>query len=170
MLISRLAYRTRQFWKALAGPHMRVETETLQPHLTRLQIDLFRRMQASEQVHAFKVLEHLKAAGQTDPDLLAAALIHDAGKSLHPPTVLDRVIVVLGSRFFRKGAARWSAGVPAGLHRPFVVAANHPAWGADLAIQAGASARTIDLIRRHHDPLSPDDPLLIALQAADDAN
>jgi hypothetical protein len=167
-MFSRPAYRIRQFWKAVAGPHMRVETEALQPHLTCLQIDLFRRMQASEQVHAYTVLEHLKAGGQTDPDLLAAALLHDAGKTLYPLSVLDRVIVVLGSRFFRKGAARWSAGIPAGVRRPFVVAAQHPAWGADLAFQAGASPRTVELIRRHHDPHSSDDPLLIALQAADD--
>jgi HD domain. len=168
MLISRLAYRTRQFWNALAGSHIRVETEALLPHLTPFQIDLFRRMQVSEQVHAFKVLEYLKAGGQNDPNLLAAALLHDVGKALYPPTVLDRVIVVLGSHFFRKGTARWSEGTPAGLRRPFVVAAHHPAWGADLAIQAGASPRTVELIRRHHDPLSSDNPLLIALQAADD--
>jgi hypothetical protein len=147
---------------------MRVETEALQSHLTPLQINLFRRMQASEQVHAYRVLEHLKAGGQSDPNLLAAALLHDAGKTLYPLTILDRVIVVLGSHFFRKGAARWSAGSPTGLCRPFVVAAQHPAWGADLAIQAGASPRTVELIRRHHDPHSSDDPMLSAFQAADD--
>jgi len=169
-MLSRLAYRTHQFWNALTGSHVWVGTEALSPHLTLPQIDLFHSMQVSEQVHAFKVLEHLKASGQADPDLLAAALLHDAGKSLHPPTVLDRVIVVLGSHFFRKGTARWSEGTPAGLRRPFVVAAHHSAWGADLATRAGASPRTVELIRRHHDPLSSDDPLLIALQVADDTN
>jgi hypothetical protein len=170
MLISRLAYRTRQFWNALAGSRKTVETEALLPHLTPLQIDLFRRMQVSAQVHACKVLGFLQAGGQNDPNLLAAALLHDVGKAAYPPTLLDRMIVVLGSHFFRNATARWSEGAPAGMRRPFVVAAHHSAWGAELAIRAGASPRTVELIRRHHDPLPSDDPLLIALQAADDAN
>ena len=170
MMLSRLAYRTRQFWSALAGPHFRVDTEALLPHLSPPQIALFCQMQTSEQVHGYQVLMRLQANGQTDPDLLAAALLHDVGKILHPPTVLDRVVVVLGFHFFRRRAAGWSKGTPTGLRRPFVMAAHHPTWGADLARQADASPRTVDLIRRHHDSLSTDDPLLAELQAADDAN
>jgi hypothetical protein len=127
-------------------------------------------MQISEQAHAFRVLERLKAAGQTDPDLLVAALLHDVGKILIPLSLLDRVIIVLGNHFFRQSAVRWSKGTPIGLRRPFVVATMHPGWGADLARQAGVSPRSMDLIRRHHDPLSTNDSLLAALQAADNAN
>ena len=170
MLISRLAYRTRQFWNAVARPRKRVETEALLPHLSPLQIDLFRRMQISDQFHAYHVLDRLKIRGQTDPDLLTAALLHDAGKVLHPLYLLDSVIVVLGNAFFRQSAIRWGEGIAGGLRRPFVVAAQHPGWGADLAMQAGASSRTVELIRRHHAPLSNDAPLLAELQAADDSN
>ncbi len=175
MFFSRLAYRTRQFWNALSGHRKRVETEALLPHLSPPQIVLFRRMQPSEQAHAFHVLERLKSAGQTDPDLLAAALLHDAGKILYPLSLLDRVVIVLGKRFFRRSAGRWSQGSPSRLRRPFVVAVNHPGWGADLAEQAGASSRTVDLIRRHQDspspnPGAPTERLLAALQAADDEN
>ncbi len=170
MLLSRLAYRTRQFWNALPGPRKRVETGALLPHLTPAQIVLFRRMQPSEQAHAWQVLERLKAAGQTDPHLLAAALLHDVGKIMVPLSLLDRVVIVLGKRFFRRRARRWSEGTAGRLRRPFVVAAQHPAWGADLAGQAGASSRTVDLIRRHQDIPSADDSLLAALQAADEEN
>jgi hypothetical protein len=170
MMLSRFAYRTRQFWSALAGPRIRVGTGTLLPYLSSLQIALFRQMQTSEQAHSYQVLERLKTSGQTNPDLLAAALLHDVGKFYYPPSLLERVIVVMGNHFFRQSAKHWSEGTPAGLHRPFVVAAHHPDWGADLARQAGASPRTVDLIRRHHDLLSNNDSLLAALQAADDVN
>lgn len=170
MILSHLAYRARQFWNALPGPRKRVETETLLPHLSPSQIVLFRRMQPSEQTHAYQMLERLKASGQTDPDLLAAALLHDVGKVLVPLSLLDRVVIVLGKRFFQRRARRWSEGTPSRLRRPFVVAAHHPDWGADLAEQAGASSRTVDLIRRHQDIPSVDDSLLSALQSADDEN
>jgi len=167
-LLFRFVYRARQFWNALPGSRRQVETGALLPHLNPSQIVLFRRMQPSEQLHARQVLERLKAAGQTNPDLLAAALLHDVGKILLPLSLSDRMVIVLGKRFFRQRVKRWSAGRPDQFSRPFVVAANHPDWGADLAAQAGASLRTVELIRRHQDPPPLNDALLAALQAADD--
>jgi hypothetical protein len=167
---SRLVYRTRQFWNALPGHRKQVETEVLLSHLSPSQIVLFRRMETSEQAHAYQVFERLKATGHTDPDLLAAALLHDVGKVMFPLSILDRVVVVLGKRFFRRRALLWSEGAPKSFQRPFVVATNHPQWGADLAEKAGASSRTVDLIRFHQETSSVDDPLLLALQSADDEN
>jgi hypothetical protein len=169
-MLSRLAYRTRQFWNALPGHCKRVESEALLPHLSASQIVLFHQMHPSEQTHAFQVLERLKAVGQTDPDLLAAALLHDIGKIIFPLSLLDRVVIVLGKRFFRQIIGRLNEGTSNLLQRPFVVAAHHPQWGADLAEKAGASSRTVDLIRRHQDIPSLDDPLLAALQSADNEN
>jgi len=159
----------------MINPRTRVDSEALLPHLSRSQVDLFRQMQPSEQRHAIQTLEQLKEAGQSDPDLLAAALLHDTGKVLYPLSLIDRVIIVLGKRFFRQRARRWSEGTPSGLHRPFVVASQHPEWGAKLAEQAGASSQTVELIRHHQDPSCPNpgtnsDRLLAALQAADDRN
>jgi hypothetical protein len=92
------------------------------------------------------------------------------GKVLSPLSLCDRVIIVLGNRFFRRKANLWSEGTPGRLARPFMVAAQHPGWGADLAEQAGASSKTVDLIRRHQNSPPIDDPLLKALQAADSEN
>ncbi len=167
---SRLIYRTRQFWNALPGHRKQVDTEALLPHLSPSQIVLFRRMDASEQAHAFQVFERLKATGQTDADLLAAALLHDVGKVLFPLSILDRVVIVLGKRLFRRRSVHWSEGTPKSFRRPFVVAAHHPQWGADLAEKAGASRRTVDLIRFHQETSTNEDPLLLALQSADDEN
>ena len=127
-------------------------------------------MQPSEQAHASEVLARLTAAGHADPDLLAAALLHDAGKVRSPLTLPDRVLVVLGKHLFPQTVKGWGTGEPNGLRRPFVTAANHPAWGAELASAAGAAPRTCDLILRHQDVPSADDPLLAALQEADDEN
>jgi hypothetical protein len=169
----RLAYRSRQFWNAFLGPHQKIESEVLLPYLSMPQLVLFRRMQPSEQTHAFQVFGRLKASGRRDRGLLAAALLHDVGKILYPLSIWERVLIVLGRRLFPRAVRRWGTGRPRGLYRPFVVAARHAEWGADLAARAGASPRTVDLIRRHQDPPGPQpgsrtDQFLAALQQADD--
>ena len=174
-MISRLAYRSRQFWHTLLGSRKHIPDEALSPYLTPAQLSLFRRMQPSEQVHAYSMLKSLEITGLADPDLLVAALLHDVGKTLHPLSIFDRIWVVLGKRFFRGAARHWGAGTPRGLRRPFVVAAQHAGWGADLASQAGATSRTVELVRHHHDPPVPDprshaERMLAALQLADDKN
>jgi hypothetical protein len=170
MMFSRLVHRTRQFWNALPGHPRRVESEALFLHLIPDQVVLFRRMRPSEQAHAWQVFERLKAAGQNNPDLLTAALLHDIGKILVPLSLPERVIIVVGKHFFQQRAMRWSEGAPNRFRRLFIVAEHHPEWGADLAGQAGAASRSVDLIRHHQDPPAVDDPLLAVLQAADDEN
>jgi hypothetical protein len=125
-------------------------------------------MQPSEQAHAFIVLERLKEAGHTTPDLLVAALLHDVGKIIAPLTIWERMLAVLAGRFLPGLAKRWSEGRPVGWRHAFVVAARHPDWGADLAAEAGVSLCAQELIRRHQAPASADDALLAALQAVDD--
>gem|GEM_PF-131749 len=167
---SRLAYRSRQFFSALLAPKISVPDDFLRQVLTPAQIALFRRLQTSEQAHAAQVLQRLRDDGQADPDLLTAALLHDVGKVLHPLVPLERVLIVLGRRFFPRLVSRLGSEEPRGLHRAFVVAAHHAAWGADLAAQAGTSVRACDLIRNHQEPVDSGDPLRLALQAADDEN
>jgi hypothetical protein len=166
--LARLAYRFRQFRLAFLGPWPPVPDEALSPYLSPALITIFRRMTPAEQVHSLSVLECLRDSGQTAPDLLAAALLHDVGKSLSPLFVWERTLIVLGKRFFPRAVERWGQGEPRGPRRPFVVAVHHPAWGADLVAAAGASPRTVDLVRRHQDLSMADDPLLAALQQADD--
>ncbi len=173
MNISRLTYRSRQFWNALLSPSKRVTSEALLPHLTSSQIVLFRRMQPAEQMHAYRLFKRLEFAGQTSPDLLTAALLHDVGKIQSPISIFDHIIIVLGGHLFRKATLRWAEGTPHGWRRPFVVAGQHAGWGADLVCQTGASPLTVELIRRHHNrpvqgPNSNTEHLLAILQGADD--
>ncbi len=174
-MISRLAYRSRQFRNSLLSSRKQIPGEALLDYLTPAQLSLFQQMQPSEQAHAYEMFKHLEITGQTDPDLLCAALLHDVGKILHPLSIYDRVLIVIGRHLFPGAARRWAAGKPRGLGLPFVVAGQHAEWGAALATRAGATARTVELVRHHHDApvLNPDSHtqrLLAALQATDNEN
>ena len=137
---------------------------------------LFLRMTPSEQCHALRVLNALRQGGETHPDLLRAALLHDVGKAEEPPLRLwERALVVLAAPWWKKADSLWEASAPRGWRRPFVIAAQHPLWGARAARKAGASQRTVALIRHHQDALDhpPQDEferMLRALQTADDEN
>ncbi len=74
-------------------------------------------MPVADQRHALDVVARLRAAGLTDPDLLAAALLHDAGKG--PRVRLwHRVVAVLVE------AVSDSAMETIGSSEPVVVAAS----------------------------------------------
>jgi hypothetical protein len=167
-ITARLAYRMRQFRLAFLPPHQSLPDDSLAPHLSPTLIGLFRRMTPAEQAHSFAVLQRLLASGQDDPALLAAALLHDVGKVLSPLSIFDRVMIVLGKRFFPRTIVRRGSGEAQGFWRSFVVAAQHPEWGAQLCFKAGASPRTVELVRRHQDRSPGEDASLRALQQADD--
>jgi hypothetical protein len=166
-------YRVRQFWQTLThrlGPDELAEVGgALKPPL----FELFCRMSPAEQYHAYAVRRTLIAQGRADPDLLTAALLHDVGKSKMPLAVWERVVIVLGFRWFKRWAMVWGrpTGTPSFWTRPFVVALHHPAWGADMVEAAGGSPLTVALIR-HHQSKSPELELewLPLLQTADNAN
>ncbi|MBU0511191.1 MAG: HD domain-containing protein [Chloroflexi bacterium] len=177
MNASHIRYRVRQFWIALGAT--RLNTSDLEPAramLTTKQMALFTRLQASEQIHGLRVLQMLRAQGESHPDLMAAALLHDVGKCRLPLRLWERVLIVLGRRFFPERVKRWGNGTPRGWRRPFVVAEWHPRWGAEMAREAGTSPLVVYLIREHQTDLpaealdSLEGHLLSLLQKADNQN
>jgi putative nucleotidyltransferase with HDIG domain len=170
-----IVYRASQFVRAAAGrlpkEDVRLALDHLSPPLRRL----FLQMNVVDQLHAVRVLKTLLGAGEDHPDLLCAALLHDVGKASAPLRLLDRVIIVLAGWIIPDAARRWGEGEAHGWHRPFVIAAQHPAWGAEMARAAGASKTLVDLIRRHaespaHESATGIDRLLEKLQWADSVN
>ncbi|MBN1535855.1 MAG: HD domain-containing protein [Anaerolineales bacterium] len=173
-----IIYRSGQFWQALLVSPSADDMELVRSILPSEQWQLFKKMSPAEQVHCIKTARCLIKKEHRQPDLLAAALLHDVGKTVYPLRLWERVWLVIGNTFFPKWTARWRRETDfAALNenywqRVFVVFHRHAGWGADLAKQAGASPLCVNLIRRHQDEISMDansmeDRLLFYLQEAD---
>jgi putative nucleotidyltransferase with HDIG domain len=188
--IRRVRHRVTQFFRTLSAPFLRLDETYAVAHLSPKLMALFRQMPRAEQQHGIAMCRALEDQGHYDPDLLTAALLHDVGKARVPLWIFERVLVVLGEHYLPQQAARWSRGEPQGWRRGFVIRRMHPQWGADLVKQAGAPARVVTLIRRHHESvasaaaasataaadaaaadaaIATDDAALAALQALDEA-
>jgi putative nucleotidyltransferase with HDIG domain len=170
-----LAHRIGQGLRALTAQLSPQELAAARAALTPACFDLFLELPGGDQAHSLRVFKALSRAGIKDRDLLAAGLLHDVGKIRSPLHLPGRVGIVLVQRWLPQAFQRWSAGEPIGWKRSFVVAAQHPQWGAELVRRAGASARLATLIERHHsaEPAGPEDELsepLLALQDADSRN
>ena len=136
--------------------------------------DLFTQMQPFEQAHAIRVMEGMHSSGYKDEDVLIAALLHDVGKVKHPIRPWERALAVLANRLLPDKFLQRRQGEARGIRKGIVVAANHAAWGADLAAASGANQRVVWLIRYHDTDLAlieGQDRLVISmLQAVDAAN
>ncbi len=171
----RIIYRARQFWAALTAAPTPADLAAAQRVLAPALMDLFKRMQASEQAHSLDVYYRLLRLGEQDGDLLAAALLHDVGKTCYPLHTWERVVIVVARALFPGRVKTWGQHTARGWRRAFVVAEKHAAWGAALAAEAGASPLVVELIRRHQDPRPANpalagraDDLLRLLQQCDD--
>lgn len=166
-LLSVVRYRVWQLWRSLRPRRLDAsDVAILDQTLSQAGRALFVTMSANDQRHSLTVYRALRSRGCDDPDLLAAALLHDCGKGggrvplwVRPPMVLLRA--------FAPGLLRWLTreGQRAAWRRPIYAAWHHPAIGADLAAQAGLSARAVLLIRTHHLADGP----AAELHAVDDA-
>jgi putative nucleotidyltransferase with HDIG domain len=123
-------------------------------------------MQPGEQAHSLAVFRRLQDQGETDRDLLAAALLHDVGKSRCLLRLWERVFIVLARGLAPRRARLWGQGAPRGWRRSLVVAEQHPEWGAQMAQKAGATTRTLELIRRHQEKI-PACPQAAGIRAID---
>ena len=165
-MISRLSYRARQFKRTLAPGITDDDLREAESALGGDLYALFAAMQPADQRHCLDVYRKLRADGEDDPDVLVAALIHDAGKggdSARCIRTWHRVAyVVLGT--LPSGAldriARGDGGL-AHLHR-------HGETTLRIIRGAGASERIVTLLEGMESDRS-DDPRAARLIAADDA-
>ena len=158
------ASRTRQFRAHLGASVAPDERSGLESWLTPAQLERFDRMHVADRRHGLDVVASLRADGVTDPDVLLAGLIHDAGKAL--TGVWPRVAYSLGQHY---GGWVWrtSSLIP-GMATPLARLRDHAELSAVLAAQAGCSERTVELIRNQDAPLDPVDG--VRLKLADEAN
>jgi len=142
----------------------RAERTELAAWTTPAQRVLFDRMHLADRRHGLDVVGRLRAGGNTDSDLLLAALLHDAGKGR--TGIWPRVAWSLGQAY---GAWVWrAAGVLPGMRRALTRLGVHAEESARMAELAGCSPRTVDLIRHQAAPRDPE--LGHALRLADDAS
>jgi putative nucleotidyltransferase with HDIG domain len=175
--LGQICYRANQFLAVLRKHKLKTDDfETVRRILSDPQMALFNRLHPSEQNHSLKVLKTLIDQGETHPDLLTAALLHDIGKIQHPLRLWERVVIVLAKQFIPGRVDNWVCSDPKGWNRPFVIAKKHPQWGADLALQVDAAPLVIYLIKEHQTIITKETStsqkkqLLSALQAADKQN
>lgn len=169
----RVLYRVRQFIGGLTARVSeadRREAEAILPPAARA---WFRSLPRDAQWHGLNVMRDLQHAGYTQPELLVAALLHDAGKIEAANGPFVRALMVLARKFAPDWLARrsrldWRSA--RGLDRVAAVAAQHPQIAAERAAQCGCDPITIELIRRHQARAETADDWLRALQQVDDRN
>lgn len=153
-------YRVWQFWRSLAPrPVDDADRAILNATLPPGGRSLFATMSRNDQRHSLTVYRALRARGCTDPDLMAAALLHDSGKGDGRVRLWVRPVVVL-LRAFAPGLLDWLTREPASWwRRPLYNAWHHAEIGAQLAASAGLSQRVVLLIRTHHQADGPAEEL-----------
>ncbi|MDB5046625.1 MAG: phosphohydrolase [Deinococcus sp.] len=155
--------------RGYAGKALRLSrslsTRTAQPeddwaaeYLTPEEARVYGGMDARDREHACRVARHLlRDYPHADAELMAAALLHDCGKSLRPYYVVERVLVgLIPNRLARLLPPVGAIGIRA----------NHPELGAQLLARAGARPRVARLVARHHHPVG--DPEAALLHHYDD--
>jgi hypothetical protein len=181
--LTRMRYRVSQFVRGLlAGELDSQEAQAVSQLLPEAAVPLFAEMSPDVQRHSMNVLTTLRSAGYDDPDLAAAALLHDVGKAeagragvginlwMRGPLVMAEAIApaTLAAQARSTPDSAWRYAL-------FVHFA-HPQIGADWAQAGGCSELTCWLIAHHQDAV--DDAttdlqcrrLLTALQWADGMN
>jgi hypothetical protein len=157
--------KVRQAYRHVFGRVGAGEREQLAGWLTPPQLRLFDSMPRADQRHGLDVAALLVAQGHDDPELLTAALLHDCSKG--PGVRLPhRVAWSLGERY-GEAVTHAFARLP-GFGAAFVRLRDHAVDSARLALEAGCSERTAELIRHQADPVDPSAG--VALQLADEAS
>ena len=156
--------KVRQFRahrNARVSPDERAELATW---LSPDQLALFDAMHVADRRHGLDVVATLRGEGATDPDLLMAGLLHDAGKG--DTGLWPRVAYSLGQEY---GSWVWrGAGILPGFRDSLERLADHAEASARLGSAAGCSPRTVELIRHQDAPRDGDAGERLRL--ADEAN
>lgn len=169
--------RLKQGIRALLAFTRGVDYNLASQYLSDAQLDLFKRMTHTEQLHSVNVLRHVLKHNEHVPhDLALVALLHDVGKSRCALGVWQKTISVLVKRFAPDVSSKLSQDETLTFWRaPFVVRRYHPKWSGELLREVGASERAIWLAEHHQDDADEwqDHPyydLLCRLQTSDDVN
>jgi hypothetical protein len=157
--------KLRQFVRHVLAHVGSAERRDLTRWLSPDQLALFDSMQRADRRHGLDVVAALRAAGQTDHDVLLAGLLHDCGKG-RQVRIWHRVGWSLADHYGRR--VRSQVGRLPGFAPALAILDAHPETSARLARAAGCSERCAELIRTQNEHI--DDPASVALRLADEAS
>jgi hypothetical protein len=177
-VLVRAHYRVSQFLASLRPAVARDERAILALWLPPEAKALFWQMPRRDQRHSLDVYYTLRNMGNDQPDLLAAALLHDVGKSVGNGfrlRLVHRVLIVLLEATRPGWVAELASDDPTSWRYPLTIHLCHPEVGAQLALEAGCSQLTARLIARHQvklgrEPVDEKERYLALLQLADEVN
>ena len=158
------ASKVRQFRSHVRARVAPDERAALAGWVSPERLSLFDAMHVADRRHGLDVVTTLREQGVRDDEVLLAGLLHDAGKGR--TGVWPRVAYSLGQAYGTW--VWWVAGILPPMDRAIERLRAHAETSARLVERAGASARTVDLIRHQEAPVDPDAGRL--LQLADEAN
>lgn len=158
-------HRVRQFVRHLRARVGEDERAFVRRTLPAGAVTLFESMPIADQRHGLDVAEQLLLRGIVDPDLLAAALLHDAAKG-HRMRLWHRVSGVLLEAGAPRLLRRLASSHPDSWRYPFHLHLHHGPMSAEAARAVGCSERCAAFIRG----ISPEMSLQAALMAADEAS
>jgi len=158
-------HRVAQFIGHLTAHVDPDEEERARPLLPDAAWALFAQMPTADRRHALDVAARLVAAGHHDPDLLAAALLHDVAKGSRM-RLWHRVTGVMLEAVAPAALARLASADQGSWLHPFHLYLHHATLSADAAQAAGCSQRTVALIRGSTEP--DDAAVAAALRRADE--
>ncbi len=165
--LGRMAYRVRQFRRALGARPRSEDAALLAAYLSPEEQRLFRATSPRDQHHHLQTLRLLARRGAVPRHLARAALLHDVGKGrVH---LYERVLYVLLAaatpRLLAVLARREGPGPLGALYRIH----HHPRRAVALLRPLGAAPRELELILRHHEPPGADAELNALIAADHDA-
>lgn len=167
MAASRVRGRVRQFFAHVTARVSVDEELQARALLSPAAFELFAAMPVADRRHALDVLAQLRGSGVMDPDVLTAALLHDAAKGARL-RLWHRVAVVLVEAVAPGRLERLAAADPKSWRYPFHLHLHHAELSSRAALEAGCGPRVAAFI--HGNPAGPDAQLAAALQAADAAS
>jgi hypothetical protein len=166
--IERMALRVRRFIRTVRPGVSNIERALAEEWLPPDLLHLFLTQSQADQRHAINVARLLLRSGFASRDLICASLLHDTGKRSVAFSPWHRTAIVVLEACAPWALRRLAGHGETGWRGPFAVHLNHASDGASLALDAGATERAADLIRRHHERSTAGDEELRMLIWADD--
>lgn len=174
--MTRLWHLVRRFFGSLRpGGPTPAEQTWAESQLLPGELALWTTLSGPDRRHSAAVARRVESALGADATrpVLAAALLHDAGKvssGLRTPGRVIATVLSMTVMTSNEDVAAWASS-PSSWKRSVGLYRQHPEIGAQMLVEAGSDELTVAWTREHHSPASTwsiDHRIAEALHAADD--